>query len=194
MSATVLYMSMSLDGFIAGPNERPDNGLGDGGYRLHEWALPGADASHKDIAELGGVNGQVVDEFMSTGAVVAGRGTFEPAGGWGGDHHDGVPIYILTRQNPDSLTGQWPLVTYVEDVRTAMSEAKRAAGGKNVLVHGAGAAQLALAAGVLDELEIHLIPVLFGQARRLFEHLRAEHIELQRTRILEGEVGVTHLH
>jgi len=131
---------------------------------------------------------------MSTGAVVAGRGTFEPAGGWGGDHHDGVPIYILTRQNPDSLTGQWPLVTYVDDVRTAMSEAKRAAGDKNVLVHGAGTAQLALAAGVLDELEIHLIPVLFGQGRRLFEHLRAEHIELQRTRILEGEVGVTHLH
>jgi dihydrofolate reductase len=131
---------------------------------------------------------------MSTGAVVAGRGTFEPAGGWGGDHHDGVPIYILTRQEPDSRPGQWPLVTYVNDVRTAMSEAKRAARDRNVLVHGAGSAQLALAAGVLDELEIHLIPVLFGQGRRLFEHLRAEHIELERTRILAGEDGVTHLH
>src|SRR5215208_6857431 len=128
MSSTVLYMSMSLDGFIAGPNERPDNGLGDGGHRLHEWALPGADASHKDIAELGGVNGQVVDEFMSTGAVVAGRGTFEPVGGWGGDHHDGVPIFILTRHDPDDLT-QWPLVTYVDDVTRAMTQAKDAAGG-----------------------------------------------------------------
>jgi dihydrofolate reductase len=68
-----------------------------------------------------------------------------------------------------------------------MSEAKRAAGGKNVLVHGAGTAQLALAAGVLDELEIHLIPVLFGQGRRLFDNLAPEHIELERTRILEGE-------
>ena len=75
-----------------------------------------------------------------------------------------------------------------------MSEAKRAAGDKNVLVHGAGTARLALAAGVLDELEIHLIPVLFGQGRRLFEGLAAEQIELERTRVLEGEAGVTHLH
>jgi dihydrofolate reductase len=182
MSATVLYMSMSFDGFIAGPNERIDNGLGDGGLRLHEWAFAGS-----------GANGQVYDEFMATGATVAGRGTFEPAGGWGGDHHDGVPISILTRQDPGDLK-QWPLVTYVDDIRTAMSEAKRAAGEKNVLVHGAGTAQLALAAGVLDELEIHVIPVLFGQGRRLFEGLSAEQIELERVRVLEGEDGVTHMH
>src|SRR5215207_695555 len=194
MSATVLYMSMSLDGFIAGPNERPDNGLGDGGHRLHEWALPGADASHKDIAELGGVNGQVVDEFMSTGAVVAGRGTFGPAGGWGGDHHDGVPIWVLSRREPGIDVTGWPLVTYVDDVTTAMTEAKRAAGEKKVLVHGAGVAQLALAAGVLDELELHVVPVLFGQGRRLFDNLSAEQIELECTRILGGEAGVTHMH
>jgi dihydrofolate reductase len=89
---------------------------------------------------------------------------------------------------------QWPLVTYVNDVGTAMSEAKRAAGDRNVLVHGAGTAQLALAAGVLDELEIHLIPVLLGQGRRLFDNLRPEHIELERTRTLEGDTGVTHMH
>jgi dihydrofolate reductase len=187
-------MSMSLDGFIAGPNEGPDNGLGDGGHRLHEWFLMGADADHKEVAgRLAGANRQVFDELMATGAVVAGRGTFEPAGGWGGDHHDGVPIFILSRQEPDSKTGQWPLVTYVPDVRTAMTEAKRAAGDKNVLVHGAGTAQLALAAGVLDELEIHLIPVLLGQGRRLFDHLAPEHIELEPTRVLEGD-GVTHMH
>jgi dihydrofolate reductase len=188
VSATVLYMSMSLDGFIAGPNEGPDNGLGDGGLRLHEWAPPDAFSGSR-----AGVNGQVIDEFMATGAVVCGRGTFEPAGGWGGDHHDGVPIFVLSRHEPDELR-QWPLVTYVNDVRTAMSEAKRAAGGKNVLVHGAGTAQLALAAGVLDELEIHLVPVLFGQGRRLFENLDPEQLELERTRILEGEAGVTHMH
>jgi dihydrofolate reductase len=74
-----------------------------------------------------------------------------------------------------------------------MSEAKRAAGARNVLVHGAGTAQLALSAGVLDEVEIHVVPVLFGQGRRLFENLRAEQIELERTRILEGEGGVTHM-
>ena len=192
MSSTVLYMSMSLDGFIAGPNERPDNGLGDGGSRLHEWVLPSADAGHREISDrVEGVNRQVVDEFMSTGAVVAGRGTFEPAGGWGGDHHDGVPIFILTRSEPSELK-QWPLVSYVSDVRTAMTEAKRAAGDKNVLVHGAGTAQLALAAGVLDEIEIHLIPVLLGQGRRLFDNLSPEHIELEPIRVLEGP-GVTHM-
>jgi dihydrofolate reductase len=194
VSATVLYMSMSLDGFIAGPNEGPGNGLGDGGHRLHEWFSTDADADHKGVpGRLAGVNGQVFDELMATGAVVAGRGTFEPAGGWGGDHHDGVPIFVLSRHAPDSEMGRWPLVTYVSDVRTAMTQAKQAAGGKNVLVHGAGTAQLALAAGVLDELEIHLIPVLLGQGRRLFDHLGPEHIELERTRILEGEAGVTHL-
>jgi dihydrofolate reductase len=187
-------MSMSLDGFIAGPNEGPGNGLGDGGHRLHEWALPGADADHKAISDLAGVNGQVVDEFMATGAIVAGRGTFEPAGGWGGDHHDGVPIWVLSRREPGIDVGQWPLVTYVNDVRTAMSKAKRAAGDRNVLVHGAATAQLALSAGVLDELEIHLIPVLFGQGRRLFDNLSPEHIELERIRILEGQAGVTHMH
>jgi hypothetical protein len=68
VSATVLSMSMSLDGFIAGPNERPDNGLGDGGHRLHEWVFTGADAARSQIPERAGVNGQVIDEFMSTGA------------------------------------------------------------------------------------------------------------------------------
>src|SRR5215218_3769973 len=166
MSAAVLYMSMSLDGFITGPNAGPDNGLGDGGHRLHEWVLPDPQAGHDAIRDVGGANGRVVREFMSTGAVVAGRGTFEPAGGWGGDHHDGVPIFILSRSGSAGGSEQWPLVTYVDDVATAMSEAKRAAGGKDVLVHGAGTAQLALAAGVLDELEIHLVPVLLGQGRR----------------------------
>jgi len=192
VSATVLYMSMSLDGFIAGPNEGPGNGLGDGGHRLHAWFLTGADAGHEGVGRPAGVNGQIFDEFMATGAVVCGRGTIEPAGGWGGDHHDGVPIFILTRHDPADLR-QWPLVSYVSDVTTAMTQAKEAAGDKNVLVHGAGTAQLALAAGVLDEIELHVIPVLFGQGRRLFEGLAPERIELQRTRILEGENGVTHM-
>ncbi|MET0816565.1 MAG: dihydrofolate reductase family protein, partial [Solirubrobacteraceae bacterium] len=130
--------------------------------------------------------------FMSTGAVVAGRGTFEPAGAWGGDHHDGVPIFILSRHASEEERARWPLVSYVGDVRTARAEAKAAAGDRDVLVHGAGVAQLALAAGVLDELEIHLVPVLLGQGRRLFDHMGPEHVELERTRVLEGD-GVTHL-
>lgn len=192
MSATVLYMSISLDGFIAGPNERVDNGLGDGGERLHEW-LTGAEADPKEALTRARINGQIVGEFMSTGAVVAGRGTVEPAGYWDGDHHDGVPIFILTRQDPTNLK-HWQLVTYVNDITTAMTEAKEAAGDKNVLVHGAGITQLALAAGCLDEFELHVIPVLFGQGRRLFDGLAAKQIELERTRILEGENGVTHMH
>jgi dihydrofolate reductase len=187
-------MSMSLDGFIAGPNETDDNGLGDGGHRLHDWAMAVADADHKGASGLGDVNSQVFDESMATGAVVAGRGTFEPAGGWDGDHHDGVPIWVLSRREPGIDVSRWPLVTYVNDVTRAMTQAKEAAGDKNVLVHGAATAQLALAAGHLDELELHLIPVLFGQGRRLFEGLTAEQIELERTRILEGEGGVTHMH
>jgi dihydrofolate reductase len=88
-----------------------------------------------------------------------------------------------------------PLVPlYVNDVTTAMTEATEAASDKNVLVHGAATTQLALAAGVLDELELHVVPVLFGQGRRRFEGLAAEQIELERTRILEGEKGVTHRH
>jgi dihydrofolate reductase len=193
VGATVLYMSMSLDGFIAGPNEGPGNGLGDGGHRLHEWLLAGA-RGHKGATRPAGINGQVFDEFMSTGAVVAGRGTFEPAGGWDGDHHDGVPIFVLSRHEPGIDVGDWPLVTYVSDVTAAMTGAKKDAGDKNVLVHGAGTAQLALAAGVLDELELHVVPVLFGQGRRLFDRLAPEQTELERTRILEGESGVTHMH
>jgi dihydrofolate reductase len=190
VSAAVLYMSMSLDGFIAGPNERPDNGLGDGGLRLHEWLMGG---DLEALRRSGGVNGGLVDEFMATGAVVAGRGTFEPAGGWGGDHHDGVPIFIVARDEPGIDISQWPLVTYLDDVTAAMTRAKEAAGDRNVLVHGVGVTRLALAAGVLDELELHVIPVVFGQGRRLFEGLPAEQIELERIRILEGEGGVTHL-
>ena len=194
MSSTVLYMSTSLDGFIAGPNEGQGNGLGDGGHRLHEWAMTGdGDVDLESLRRSGGVNGKLVDEFMSTGAIVAGRGTFEPAGGWGGDHHDGAPIFIYSRREPGIDISQWPLVTYVNDVETAMTEAKQAAGDRNVLVHGAAVAQLALAAGVLDELELHVVPVLFGQGRRLFDNLSPEQIELERTRVLEGE-GVTHMH
>jgi dihydrofolate reductase len=185
-------MSMSLDGFIAGPNAGPGNGLGDGGQRLHDWALTRRGSDQMEVVRTG-VNGQVFAELMATGAVVAGRGTFEPASGWGGDHHSSVPIFILYRQEPSIDISNWPLVTCVNDVTTAMTQAKEAAGDKNVLVHGAGIARLALAAGVLDEIELHVIPVLLRQGRRLFEGLAPEQIELQRTRILEGDAGVTHM-
>jgi dihydrofolate reductase len=187
MSSTVLYMSMSLDGFIADPQQDPE--------RLHEWVFPGAEGGDFDaaVARLRGVNRQIYDEFMSTGAVLAGRGTFEPAGGWGGDHHDGVQIYILSRNPAPDWAAGWSNVHYLSDLEAAVRDAKDAAGEQNVLVHGAGLTQRALTAGLLDEMEIHLVPVLLGEGRRLFDHLGVRKRELERTRILEGEDGVTHL-
>ena len=117
------------------------------------------------------MNLRIHDEFMSTGAVIAGRPTFEPAGGWGGDHHDGVPIYIVSRHPAPEWTAGWPGVHYIGDLAEAFASAKRDAGGKNVMVHGAALAQRAIVAGLLDELEVHLIPVLMGDGIRLFEHL-----------------------
>jgi dihydrofolate reductase len=194
MSATVLYMSMSLDGFIAGPNDERGNGLGDDGHRLHDWLLTSGGPSGPSgvPGRPSGVNGEIFDELMATGAIVTGRRTFDMAGGWAGDHHDGAPIFVLTRDQPDGETAQWPLVTYVTDVETATTQAREAAGEKDVLVHGARTAQLALAARVLDELQIHLIPVLLGQGRRLFDHLGPDHTELEPIRIIDAP-GVTHL-
>jgi len=196
VGASVLYMSMSLDGFIAGPHVRPDNGLGDGGERLHDWVFARGQRTGSELpaAVSDGINGEIVKEFNATGAVVAGRGTFEPAGGWGGDHHDGVPIFIVSRHPPGIDITAWPLVSYVDDVAVAIARARAAAGEKNVLVHGATTAQLALAAEVLDELELHVVPVLLGRGRRLFDNLAAKQIELERVRVLEGEDGVNHLH
>jgi dihydrofolate reductase len=185
-------MSMSVDGFIAGPDDGPGNELGDGGHCLHEWFLAGADAGRPEAREhLAGASRAVMDEAMSTGAVVVGRRTFELAGGWGGDHHDGVPIVVLSRRQPDPAM-RWPAVIYVPDVAEAVHAAKEAAGDKDVLVHGARTAQLALAAGVLDELEIHLVPVLLGQGRRLFDDMPPDLVELELLRDGDGP-GVQHL-
>lgn len=194
MPSAVLYMSMSLDGYVTGPNVRADNGLGDGGQRLHEWVMPGAEDDLGAVtARLRGANRLVYEEFMSTGAVIAGRATFEPAGGWGGDHHDGVPLYVLSRNPAPRWAAGWPTVHYVDSLERAVAQAKEAAEGKDVLVHGASIAQRALSAGLLDEMEIHLVPVLLGEGLRLFEHLGVEHRELERVRVLAGEGGITHL-
>lgn len=185
MAATVLYMSISVDGFIAGPNESVDNGLGDGGMRLHEWMFRGGPAGSA-AQQVTGVDREVVDEFMSSGAVIAGRGTFEAAGGWGGDHHDGVPIFILSRHPAPAPFADMPLVTYTPDLSGAVERAREAAGEKNVLVHGAGITQRMLRAGLLDEIQLHVVPVLLGQGRRLFDGLPAEQIELEPVRAVQG--------
>jgi dihydrofolate reductase len=186
MSKSVLDMSVSLDGFVCGPNETPDNGLGDNGRRLHWWIREEAEA------EPEGVNAQLMESMMETGAVVAGRGTVEPAGWWDGDHHDGVPIFILSRTKTPADVEQWPLITVLDDAAEAITRAKEAAGDRDVLVHGVGCAQAALSAGVLDEVQLHLVPAILGEGRRLFEGIGAEPHEFELTRLLEGP-GVTHL-
>ena len=106
---------------------------------------------------------------LATGAVLTGRRTFDAADGWDGDHHDGVHIEVFTRAEPGADAVQGPNVRFATDgIEVAMARAKSAAGDRNVLVHGAATAQLALQAGVLDELEIHQVPVLLGAGRSLF--------------------------
>ncbi len=186
MSKSVLYMSVSLDGFVCGPNETPDNGLGDNGGRLHWWIREEAEA------EPDGADARMMDEAMATGAVVAGRGTVEPAGWWNGDHHDGVPIFILTRTKTPADVEQWPLITVLDDVTEAILRAKATAGDRDVLVHGVGVGAAALSAGVLDEVQLHLVPAILGEGRRLFEGIGAEPHELELIRNVAGP-GATHL-
>ncbi|MFZ3598768.1 dihydrofolate reductase family protein [Streptomyces sp. BH104] len=156
-----LYMSMSLDGFIAGPDDRPGQELGRGGGRLFNWL---------DDRNSDGPSGQVHREALEAGALISGRRTFELAGRWQGDHHDGVPVLVLTHQVDD---GDVPpgRARFVTDVEDCARQARAAAGDRPVMVHGAGAAQALLRAGHLDEMEIHLVPVLLGAGRRLFDHL-----------------------
>ena len=183
MSKSVLYMSMSLDGFISGPDDGPENGLGTGGERLHDWLGRDDGGFHPP-----GASGKIFDEAMATGAVVVGRKTFDYAGHWGGDHH-GVPIFVPTRGTPPAPQSDW--VHYVTDgVESAMRQAKAAAGEKDVMVHGAELAQSLLRLHLLDELEIHLVPVVLGNGRRLFG---ADRIDLELTRVLDAP-GITHVH
>ena len=180
MSTSVLYMSMSLDGYIAGPNDEPGNPGGDGFDRLHEWFV----TPDGEFGRPSGPGGQLWDEMMATGAVLSGRRTVEQVDHWKGEHH-GVPIFVPSHRPPGPSVANYPLVTYVTDgIASAMAQAKAAAGGRDVLVHGAYTAQRALEAGVLDELQIHQIPVLFGGGRRLFDILPSR-IELELVRVID---------
>ena len=186
MSRSVLYMSMSLDGFIAGPNDGPGNPGGDDFMRLHQWYGFASDAGPTaETIDGSGIGKHFLDEGNQTGAVLSGRNTVEQVDHWGGDHHDGVPIFVVSHRPPGTSVANYPLVTYVTDgIVSAMSQAKAAAGERDVLVHGAYTAQTALEAGVLDELQIHQVPVLFGRGRRLFD-LSPTRVELEIVRVID---------
>ena len=191
MARVILCMAMSLDGFITGPGDGPDNPAGDGGMRLMEW-LDLEAGSAVGYFRPSDANSRIVfDELMSTGAVITGRRTGDFAGYWGGDHHDGVPIFVPTHSAPTD--NPYELVHYVtEGIEACVERAKAAAGDRDVMLHGAYTAQECLKAGLLDALEIQLMPVLIGQGRPLFDGLEPEHIELDLVRTLEA-AKVLHL-
>ena len=170
-----LDMTMSVDGYVVGPDDSVDAPMGDGGFRLFNWL---------DRRNDPGPSGQVVSESMATRAVISGRRTFEHAGQWNGDHHDGVPIFILTHEVPsEPPPGS---VRYVTDARDAAAQARAAAGDADVLAMGAGAARALLRVGELDEMELHVVPVLLGRGRPLFDDLPRVDLELVR-RLTTGD-------
>ena len=209
MSKLRLKISMSLDGFVAGPSQSVENPLGIGGMRLHEWAF--ALAAWRETHEMPGgeVNEstQVVAESLANiGATVMGRNMFgghpgpwsdaKPWNGWWGTnppyHH---PVFVLTHypREPLVLEGGTTFTFVTTGIEAALEQARQAAGGKDVsLAGGARAAQQYLSAGLVDEMEISLAPVLLGSGERLFDGLGDDLHGLELVRTI-GAPGVTHL-
>jgi dihydrofolate reductase len=187
MSQVYVSMAMSLDGFITGPHDDAQNPAGINGMRLMDWlGGGGSDTSGVDAFRPHDPNSQVVfDEMLATGAVITGKRTGDFADYWGGDHHNGVPIFVPTHQPP--AENPFEQVHYVTDgIAPCVQQAKAAAGDRDVFMHGAYTAQQALKAEVLDALEIQLRPVLLGRGRRLFDGLPPEHTEVDLVRALRA--------
>ena len=209
MSKLRFKISMSLDGFVAGPNQSLDNPLGIGGMRLHEWAFPLAVWRATHGLEGGEVNesSRVVEESLANiGATIMGRNMFgghpgpwdekKPWNGWWGDsppfHH---PVFVLTRhaREPLKLKGGTTFTFVTDGITSALEQARRAAGGKDVsLAGGAKAAQQYLAAGLVDEMELNVVPTLLGSGERLFEGIGDDLHGLELVRTI-ATLKVTHL-
>ncbi len=189
---------MSLDGFIAGPNDGPEQPLGEGGERLFAWysagdteyRLPGTEM----VFNVSAQSAELLREaHTKMGAFVTGRRTFDITGGWGGNPPLGVPTIVVSH----SVSQEWvyersPFTFVTDGVESAVEQAKAVAGEKDVAVGAASIAQQCIRAGLLDEIHVDLVPVLLGEGVRLFEHLGAGPIELESTKVIEG-AGVTHL-
>lgn len=192
-------MSMSLDGFITGPNDSVEKPLGEGGERLHEWVY-GLASWRERHGLAGGKNNtdaEVIHEaFKTVGAVVMGRRMFdvgeEP---WGDDPPFHTPVFVVTHRARAKLIkeGGTTFTFVTHGIESALEQAKAVAGDKDVSVAGgANIVQQFIKAGLLDELQIHLAPVLLGEGRRLFDDLGTEQTELERTRVIDSP-SVTHL-
>jgi dihydrofolate reductase len=203
------HISISLDGFVAGPNQSEQNPLGEGGERLHEWLVQLAAWRESHGKQGGEVNEstRIVKESREhIGASVMGRNMFGPTDGgawgdkqwmgwWGEDppyHH---PVFILTHhpRDPVEMGGGTTFHFVTEGIESALERAREAAGGGDVMLWGgAHAAQQYLAAGLLDELELHVVPVVLGDGARLFDNVRDAEVQLEQVRAVEAP-GVTHL-
>lgn len=189
MGKVIAEQSMSLDGFSAGPNVAVGNGMGDGGERLHEWMFPAAGAADSS-AEVR------VETLGTSGAVVMGRRMFdlglEP---WGDDPPFHMPVFVITHRAGAPLVKQGGTTYHfvTGGIEPALERARAAAGEKDVAVlGGADIVRQFVRTGLVDELRIHLVPVLVGDGTRLFERMRPEDIELECARVI-GAPGVTHL-
>ncbi len=189
---------MSLDGFIAGPNDGPERPLGEGGERLFAWysggdteyRLPGTEM----VFRVSPQSADLLREAHSKmGAFVTGRRTFDIAKGWGGNPPLGVPTFVVTHTVPQEWLYEGSPFEFVTDgVERAVEQAKAVAGDKDVAVGAASIAQQCIRAGLLDEIHVDLVSVLLGGGVRLFEHLGSTPIGLESTRVIEAP-GVTHL-
>ncbi len=198
MGKVAMGLTMSLDGFIAGPNDGPAQPLGEGGMRLFDWyssgdvdyEMPGTEM----VFRVSPASADLLREAHATmGASVTGRRTFDIANGWGGKPPLGVPTFVVTHAVPREWVYEGsPFIFVTDGVESAIEQAKAVAGVKTVAVGAASLAQQCLKLGLLDEIQIHLVPVLLGDGVRLFEHLGGEPIELESTRVIETP-GVTHL-
>ena len=198
MSKVVVGLSVSLDGFIAGPNDGPANPLGDGGGKLFEWWTAGTEPMGGDDRFRPPARSRaVVGELFDVGAIITGRRTFDIARGWGGHHPVGVPFFLLTHNPPDQWVGPGTGGTVVTDgIESALEQARAVAGDRAVGVGAADVAQQYLKAGLLDEIHLNVVPVLLGGGVSMFGNLAGnEHgrqFGLECTRVVESD-GVTHL-
>ena len=208
MGKVVLDISMSLDGFVAGANPSLEDPLGEGGEQLHEWAL-GLASWRERHGLSGGVSSpssEVMEEGLaSTGAFVMGRRMFSGGAGpweddpnadgwWGDDPPFRAPVFVLTHHAREPVPKQGGTTfTFVTDgVESAVEQAQAAAGARDVGVGGgATVAQQVLSAGLLDEVQINLVPVLLGAGTRLFENVPPG-VQLERTRVVDAPM-VTHV-
>jgi dihydrofolate reductase len=197
MSKVILDITTSLDGFIAGPNDGPERPLGDGGERLFAWYFSGDTdfemPSGTMTFKVSPASAEVLQEVHTIGALVTGRRTFDIANAWGGRHPVDAPVFVLTHTVPREWVYEGSPFTFVTDgVESAVEKAKEAAGDRDIGVGAASIAQQCIQAGILDEIQIHLAPVLLGGGIRLFDHPGAEPIDLESMRVVETP-AVTHL-